>query len=109
MDKLNLETLLTFSAEKSTRKALFTEGELDLGLLLYKPGQTTPDHKHSDIDEFFYIISGQGTITIDHQPIEVKEKDIIFSPRCELHGFQNTSSSDWIVLQIKLTRIKEGC
>lgn len=102
MNKINIDDILDFATEKSTRKAIFKEGKLDTGLLLYAPGQTTPDHKHSDIDEVFYVISGEGTITINNEEILLKEKDIIFSPNGERHGFNNTSSTNWVVLQIKI-------
>lgn len=102
MEKINIADILEFTAEKSARKAIFKAGSLDTGLLLYAPGQTTPDHMHSDIDEVFYVISGKGTITINKEEISVKEKDIIFSPAGETHGFQNTSSDNWVVLQIKI-------
>lgn len=102
MKKINIGDILDFAKEKSTRKAIFKEGQLDTGLLLYAPGQTTPDHKHSDIDEIFYVISGEGTITINNEEILVKEKDIIFSPNGEIHGFNNTSSNNWVVLQVKI-------
>lgn len=102
MDKINIADILDFATEKSTRKAIFKEGRLDTGLLLYAPGQTTPDHKHSDIDEVFYVISGEGTITINNEEMPLKEKDIIFSPHGEIHGFHNTSSANWVVLQIKM-------
>lgn len=107
MDKINIGDILDFSTEKSARKAIFKEGKLDTGLLLYAPGQTTPDHKHSDIDEVFYVISGEGTITINNEEMLLKEKDIIFSPNGETHGFNNTSSTNWVVLQIKIDTSKK--
>ncbi len=102
MQKINIEDILEFSMDKSARKGIFKEGQLDTGLLLYAPGQTTPDHKHTDLDEVFYVISGSGTITINNEPVSVKENDIIYSPHDELHGFQNTTSFNWVVLQIKI-------
>ena len=107
MKKLNIGDILEFATEKSARKAIFKEGQLDTGLLLYAPGQTTPDHKHSDIDEVFYVISGEGTITINKEEVLVKENDIIFSPNGETHGFYNTSSNNWVVLQIKIDITKK--
>ncbi len=107
MEKININDILDFAAEKNARKAIFKEGQLDTGLLLYAPGQTTPDHKHSDIDEVFYVISGEGTITINNEEVLVKEKDIIFSPNGETHGFNNTSSDNWVVLQIKIETSKK--
>ncbi|MDF2511361.1 MAG: cupin protein [Herbinix sp.] len=108
MNKISIDDILDFAVEKSARKAIFKEGRLDTGLLLYAPGQTTPDHKHSDIDEVFYVISGEGTITINNEEMLVKEKDIIFSPNGETHGFNNTSSTNWVVLQIKIDTSKNN-
>ena len=102
MNKINIDNLLDFESQKSVRKAIFKEGQLDVGLLLYEPGQTTPEHKHSNIDEVFYVISGEGTITINNEDYVISEKDIILSPKGENHGFYNTSSSNWVVLQIKI-------
>ena len=107
MNKINIGDILDFATEKSARKAIFKEGRLDTGLLLYAPGQTTPDHKHSDIDEVFYVISGEGTITINHEEMLLKERDIIFSPNGETHGFYNTSAANWVVLQIKIDTSKK--
>lgn len=108
MEKINIESILEFVTERSTRKAIFKKDQLDIGLLLYEPGQTTPDHKHSDIDEVFYVISGEGSITINNKEIPLKERDIILSPNGETHGFNNTSSTNLIVLQIKITLPKEN-
>ncbi len=103
MEKINIESIIEFASDRSERKAIFKEEQLDVGLLLYAPGQTTPNHKHSDIDEVFYVISGEGIITINNEKMCLKEKDIIFSPKGEAHEFCNTSASNWVVLQIKST------
>lgn len=103
MKKINVDSLLDFSPEKTVRKALGHEGsKLDVGLLLYVPGQNTPEHTHQDMDEVFYIVEGEGLLTINGQEFVLKEKDIILSPRGEGHGFFNTSSGNLVVLQIKI-------
>ncbi len=99
--KNNIESMPELANSKSSRKAIFKEGLLDTGLLLYAPGQSTPDHKHADIDEVFYVVSGEGTVRINNEDFLLKEKDILFSPNGETHGFYNTSPSNWVVLQIK--------
>lgn len=103
MDKLNVSDLMEFTKERSNRKEIFKEGKIDTGLLLYMPGQKTPDHKHSDIDEIFYIISGSGTLTINGEEMSLKEQDVIYSPMGESHGFYNTGDINLVVLQIKLS------
>lgn len=103
MKKINADFLLDFSLEKSVRKALSHEdSKLDVGLLLYTPGQSTPEHTHKDMDEVFYVVEGEGTLTINGEEFALKEKDIILSPRGEGHGFFNTGSGNLAVLQVKI-------
>lgn len=103
MKKINIDALLEFSLEKSVRKALGHEdSKLDVGVLLYAPGQTTPEHTHKEMDEVFYVVEGGGLLTINGEEFVLKEKDIILSPRGEGHGFYNTSSENLVVLQIKI-------
>jgi mannose-6-phosphate isomerase-like protein (cupin superfamily) len=94
--------MLELANSKSSRKAIFKEGPLDTGLLLYAPGQSTPDHKHADIDEVFYVVAGEGTVRINNEEFLLKEKDVLYSPLGEVHGFYNTSPRNWVVLQIKV-------
>jgi quercetin dioxygenase-like cupin family protein len=101
VEKINLVDMLEFNTEKSIRKGIFKAGDLDTGLLLYAPGQTTPDHRHSDIDEIFYVVLGNGIITINNEALEIKQEDVILSLHGETHGFYNNSKSNLVVLQIK--------
>ncbi len=103
MKKINVNSLLDFSNEKSVRKALTHEGsKLDTGLLLYGPGQSTPEHTHKDMDEVFYVVEGEGILTINGKEFTLNEKDIILSPRGEGHGFFNKSTGNLVVLQVKI-------
>lgn len=103
MKKINVDALLDFSAEKSVRKALAHEGsKLDTGLLLYAPGQSTPEHTHIDMDEVFYVVEGEGILTINGEEFTLQAKDIILSPRGEGHGFFNKSLRNLVVLQVKI-------
>ncbi|WP_378956136.1 cupin domain-containing protein [Pelosinus sp. sgz500959] len=103
MEKINVNSLLDFSNEKSVRKALTHEGsKLDTGLLLYIPGQSTPEHRHKDMDEIFYVVEGEGILTINGEEFALQEKDIILSPRGEGHGFFNSSSGNLVILQVKI-------
>ncbi|MEG0364096.1 MAG: cupin domain-containing protein [Erysipelotrichales bacterium] len=103
MELIELKDALNFREDTSARQPLFSTSNLDTALLLYKPNQTTPDHTHKDLDEVFYVISGEGTITINDVPHFIKEGDTVFSPRDKKHGFNNTSDKDWVVMQIKLS------
>jgi mannose-6-phosphate isomerase-like protein (cupin superfamily) len=102
MEILNINDI----AEKSKRKALFTEGTMDSGILFYEPGETMTPHKHSNLDEIFYVVSGKGIITINGNNIAIKENDVMLSPHEESHGFTNTGDEKLVILQIKNTIMK---
>ncbi|AGF58763.1 mannose-6-phosphate isomerase-like protein (cupin superfamily) [Clostridium saccharoperbutylacetonicum] len=89
--------------EKIKRKALFTEGTMDSGILFYEPGETMVPHKHPDLDEIFYVISGKGIININGKDFLIKEKDVMLSPHEESHGFTNNGDKNLVILQIKNT------
>lgn len=102
MEILNVNDI----TEKTKRKALFTEGTMDSGILFYEPGETMTPHKHSNLDEIFYVVSGEGIITIDGKDISIKENDVILSPNEESHGFTNNGDKKLVILQVKNTIVK---
>ena len=102
MKKLNIYDF----TEKNKREALFTEGTMDSGILFYAPGETMNPHKHTNIDEIIYVISGKGIITINGEDISIKENDVMLSPHDESHGFTNNGEEKLVVLQIKNTIAK---
>lgn len=102
MEILNINDI----TKKSKRKALFSEGTMDSGILFYEPGETMTPHKHSNLDEIFYIVSGKGILTINGNDISIKENDVMLSPHEESHGFTNNGYEKLVILQIKNTIVK---
>lgn len=103
MEILNINDI----TEKNKRKALFTEGTMDSGILFYEPGETMTPHKHSNLDEIFYVVSGKGIITINGNDILIKENDVMLSPHEEIHGFTNNGDKKLVILQVKNTIVKQ--
>lgn len=99
MKILNVDTI----SEKTKRKSVFTEGTMDIGVLFYEPGDTMIPHKHTNLDEIFFVVSGEGIINIDGKDIAIKKNDIILSPNEESHGFTNNGEEKLVILQVKNT------
>lgn len=64
------------------------------------PGdETTELHVHQGVDEFAYILSGSGTVSLDDGEHEVSAGDFIaFPARGPAHAMKNTGSSDLVYL-----------
>lgn len=95
-----------FEPERPGRPALFLQYDLP-------PGTSEGVHTH-DVgrsegawDEYYYIVSGSGRMTIDGRDVAVKPGDYVHTPLGVPHGIANTSSRE--TLRVLLTAIsREG-
>jgi len=73
-----------------------TGGALGLIDAIVPPGGGPPPHTHTREDEFFYILEGEITFSIESSelkaPIVAKAGTFVFAPRNQKHRFQNETS-----------------
>ena len=70
------------------------------------PNSTIGYHKHGNNEEMYVVLKGQGTMTINGEPVAVKAGDMILNPAHGEHGLVNDSDSaiDLLVIQVSLDR-----
>jgi mannose-6-phosphate isomerase-like protein (cupin superfamily) len=68
------------------------------------PGVSIGKHKHTDDEEYYYILSGNGLMTLDHEKFEVSGGDITAVYPGGEHGLENTGCEDMriIVISVRL-------
>ncbi len=86
MDHLHIEDLVEFSTDKRIRKKLLGSGKIVAELLCYEPGQSTPMHQHPQQDELFYVLEGNGKLTVGGEETTINAKSLIHVPAQTLHG-----------------------
>ena len=59
-------------------------------MVVLEPGQAPPLHQHSDTEQVFYVIEGNGTLSIgaDKSTFAVKPGDVVRIPPSTLHSIQ---------------------
>lgn len=62
-----------------------------------EPGASIGYHTHSDNEEVYFIMSGEGTYTEDGESITVKAGDIMLCRKGHSHGLENTSSETLVI------------
>ena len=67
------------------------------------PGVTIGVHRHTDDEEYYYIVSGRGVMTLDGERFEVAAGDIAAVFPGGEHGLENTSGEDLRVLVISVS------
>lgn len=53
------------------------------------PGCAVTPHRHSQIEEIYYVVSGTGRMTVGPETREVKQGDAIYIPRGHRHTLRN--------------------
>lgn len=63
-------------------------------------GKEVRRHHHLQTEEIYYILEGEGLMTVGDETRNVKAGDAIFIPRTNTHTLKNTGSEDMKLLLI---------
>lgn len=72
------------------RKVLYTGHNLQLVVMTLQPGDEIGEEVHDDVDQFFRIEAGSGTVIIDGVSHIVSDDDAIIVPQGARHNVINT-------------------
>lgn len=75
------------------------DGRYSLAHATVKPGETTYRHRLAT-SEVYYILSGQGRMTIDHESADLTAGDVIEIPPKATQSISNTGQTDLVFLCI---------
>jgi quercetin dioxygenase-like cupin family protein len=64
------------------------------------PGVSIGNHRHTEDEEYYYIVSGKGVMTLDQERFEVTAGDITAVYPGGMHGLENSGSEDLRILVI---------
>jgi quercetin dioxygenase-like cupin family protein len=68
-------------------------GGLGVFELTLPPGANVPPpHSHRDNEEFFYVVEGSVTYSVDSETRELQPGEWMSTPRGSVHGFRNVGS-----------------
>jgi quercetin dioxygenase-like cupin family protein len=70
-----------------------TDENLKTLVVKLQPGGEIPLHTHPTL-ELFYIMEGEGIVTINDTEQKVTPGDAIYAPTGSVHGIRNESSED---------------
>jgi quercetin dioxygenase-like cupin family protein len=71
---------------------------LVLGRTVLPPRARHEPHSHPNCDEFLFVVRGRGTIYTETGEEPAGEDDVIFTRAGSVHGFNNTSDDDVLLL-----------
>ena len=64
------------------------------------PGVSIGNHRHTEDEEYYYIVSGKGVMTLDQERFEVTAGDITAVYPGGMHGLENSGIEDLRIIVI---------
>ena len=80
-------TRLTYLLDGSTEKNARMFAEVTLN-----PGSSIGYHRHDSETEYYFILSGSGTVNDDGKEVQIKQGDAIITGNGASHSIKNTGS-----------------
>lgn len=78
------------------------EGEnIDLGVVIIRPGDQHPCHRHEHQEESFLALEGRCDVWVDGKLVVLHKGDHLICEKGEVHFFENTSEHDFKAIFIK--------
>ena len=77
-----------------------TAGAYALHEMSKPPGEGPPAHVHADMEEAFYILSGEFTFRVGTEEIVAPAGGFVLVPRGVLHGFWNSGKAEGHYLRL---------
>jgi mannose-6-phosphate isomerase-like protein (cupin superfamily) len=69
---------------------------MDLGILHLKPHSKTLPNTHPRSEEMFYVLKGEGTITVADETEAIEAGVAIYIPPNVVHHFENTQDEEMV-------------
>jgi mannose-6-phosphate isomerase-like protein (cupin superfamily) len=79
-------------ANEDFRRVLYTGKNLQLVLMTLQPGEEIGEEVHEDIDQFFRVEEGQGTIYIDGNASPIEDDFAAIVPAGARHNVVNSGT-----------------
>jgi len=69
-------------------------------------GASTAKERHEGVEEFYYVMSGEGSAHIAGESAPVHAGDAIPVQFSEIHSFENTGAADLELMVVGIARVR---
>ena len=67
------------------------------GITYFPPGARHEIHRHPNVEEVEYLISGSGIAHVHDDAVELGPGEAVFVPQNAYHGFENNSDTEVVM------------
>ena len=92
---------IVVGAEKARAGRMYVGDPFRAVVITLSPGQQQEPHLHPATDHAWFIVSGQGEVTMEDGRCEKVEPGLFFvHPRNTVHGLRNTSQENLVYIAL---------
>lgn len=73
---------------------------MDFRISRYAPMAFVEEHVHAVQEQVYYVLEGEGVLTVDGQPHLMRPHDYVYLPPGVRHAFSNTGTSGLVFLVV---------
>jgi len=95
---IKVRDVVEFKPEKLNKVSLFDTDKFFCDVYCLEPGQFQKIHAHEGSDKMYYVLEGQGRVTVGSEEKELNVDEITLAPAGEEHGVANHSESNLVML-----------
>lgn len=74
--------------------------------VLLPPGSSIGRHRHRGVEEFYYVMNGEGMARIEDESAAIRKDDAVPVLLDEVHSFENTGSGDLEFMVVGIAALK---
>jgi quercetin dioxygenase-like cupin family protein len=98
MKVVNVQDAIAFSSEKMKKVSLFDTNNFFCDIYCLEPGQFQKVHSHDGSDKIYYVLEGQGKVTVGTEEKVLSQNEITMAPSGEDHGVVNHTDGKLVML-----------
>jgi mannose-6-phosphate isomerase-like protein (cupin superfamily) len=80
---------------------------IDFRISCYQPMAHVQEHVHQVQEQAYYVLEGEGLLTLDGRPVLMRPHDYVFVPPGVRHGFTNQGTVP-LVFFVVTTPVEDG-
>ena len=98
MKVVNVRDVFEFNPDKMKKVSLFDTDQVFCAIYWLEPGQTQKVHSHDGSDKVYYVLEGQGKVTVGVEEKVLSQYEITMAPSGQDHGVLNHSDGKLVLL-----------
>ena len=89
-----------FNTNKIGKSELIAMDKLFVGLNAFEPGQEHKIHTHIGQDKLYFVVKGEGDVTVEQETTRIRKGDLVAVRAGEAHALTNPSPKRLVVMVV---------